>query len=379
MVIIFAGTIGRFPVGGHAWIDMQYLLGLRALGHDVYYLEECGAESWVYDWRAGALTTDLAYPTDYVRACLEPAGLGDRWIYRAGDRAVGMPPSELLEVCRCADLLIVRGAPLGVWREEHRWPRRRAFVDVDPGFTQIRLAKGQPDLVETVARCERAFTIAQRIGAPDCSVPAVGIGWLRTLSPVHLPAWPPVDDGAASRFTTIMQWRSYHDVEYGGVRYGNKEREFPRYMDLPRHTAQPLQLALTGAPAHAFRQHGWEVVEGWAASLTPEAYQRYVQRSRAELCVAKHGYVATRAGWFSDRSVCYLASGRPVLVQDTGLEDWLPTGEGLLVFGDPPGALRGIDAINADYGRHRAAARRLAEEYFAADRVLPAFLDAAMS
>ena len=379
MVIVFAGTIGRFPVGGHAWIDMQYMLGLRALGHDVYYLEDCGEGSWVYDWQAGEITTDLANPTGYVRACLEPAGFGDRWIYRAGDQSVGIPQEDFIELCRRADLLLVRGAPISIWRDEYGFPRRRAFVDVDPGFTQMWIANGHRDLAETAARCERLFTIGQRIGASDCLVPSVGMEWIKTVSPIYLPAWDYAPDDGASRFTTIMQWRSYKDVEYEGVKYGNKEREFPRFMDLPRHTAQRLELALTGAPPERFVEHGWEVTEGWSVSLTPQSYQHYIRQSRAELCIAKHGYVATRSGWFSDRSVCYLASGRPVLVQDTGLADWLPTGSGVLVFADPATAVQGIETINADYETHRAAARRIAAEHFSSDRVLPALLEHAMS
>lgn len=379
MIVVLAGSIGRFPVGGHAWVEMQYLLGLRALGHDVYYLEECGEGSWVYDWEREELTTDLAYPTGYVDDCLRPFGFGDRWAYRAGTETRGMSEEALRDVCRAADLLVIRGAPLPAWREEYTWPARRAFIDVDPGFTQFKLANGDRELRATVDRSERLFTIGRRLGAPDCPIPTVGRRWLQTVSPVFLPEWPFADVGDATAFTTIMQWHSYREVVYDGVAYGNKEREFPAYLDLPRRTAQPLCVALTGGPAKRFREHGWTVVEGWARSFTPGAYQEFIRCSRAELCVAKHGYVATRSGWFSDRSVCYLASGRPVLVQDTGLGEWLPTGRGVLTFGDPGGALRGIDTINSDYPGHRRAAREIATRVFASDVVLSDLVDAAMA
>jgi hypothetical protein len=377
--ILYSGSIGRFPVGGHAWIEMQYLLGLRAVGHDVWYLEECGPESWVYNWQTEALTTDLAYPTDYVRACLDTIGFGDRWIYRAGDNAAGMAPAQLLDVCREADLLIVRGAPLPLWRQEYAWPRRRAFIDADPAFTQVNAANGQQDLVETLARCERLFTIGQRLGQPDCTVPTLGRVWHTTRSPIFLPAWPVVSADSATYFTSVMQWKSYRDVVYRGSHYGNKEQEFPRFLDLPLQTTQPLLLALTGAPPDQFEQHGWAVVEGWSTSLTPESYQTFIQQSRAEFGVAKHGYVVSRGGWFSDRSVCYLASGRPVLVQDTGLADWLPVGKGVVTFTTLDEAVQGIEQINADYAGHRTAARRVAEEFFAVERVLPPLLDRAVS
>jgi hypothetical protein len=378
MRVVFSGTIGRCGVGGLAWMNMQYLTGLQALGHDVVYLEECGPESWVYDWEQQQLTTDLGYPAAYVRDCLEPLGLGGRWAYRAGEQSAGLSVAGVREACAGADLLLVHAVPLALWREEYAWPCRRAFVDVDPGFTQIDLAEGRRELVETVDRCERLFTIGQRFGAVDCPIPTAGRQWLTTLPPVALAHWP-LADGAGTHFTSVMQWRGFRDVTHQGVFYGQKDREFPRFVDLPRQTAQPFRLALTGAPPEELAGHGWEVVPGWVPSRTPWSYRSFIQESRAEFGVAKHGYVQMRSGWFSDRSVCYLASGRPVLVQDTGLDDWLPTGTGVVTFRDVAGALRGIEAINADYEAQRQAARRIAEGYFAAARVLPALLDAAMA
>jgi hypothetical protein len=376
--IIFSGSIGRFPVGGHAWTQMQYLAGLHDLGHDVVYLEECGAESWVYDWDSAELTTDLAYPTAYIRSCLEPLGLGARWIYRAGDQAAGMATDEFLSFCEEADLLIVRAVPLALWRPEYMRPRRRAFIDVDPGFIQIDLLNGRADLVEMASRCERLFTIGQRIGAPDCPIPSAGRVWHKTVSPISLPYWPQASARDATHFTTVMQWRGFREVVHEGAVYGQKDKEFPRFLDLPRSTLQPLRVALTGAPPDDLIRHGWEVVVGWESSRTPWSYREFVQTSRAEFSVAKHGYVHMRGGWFSDRSVCYLASGRPVLVQDTGLADWLPVGEGIVTFRDPVEALDGIASINGDYERQCTAARRIAEEHFATGRVLPPLLDRAM-
>ena len=379
MVIVFAGALGRFPIGGHAWTEMQYLLGLRELGHDVYFLEECGEGSWVYNWETEQITTDLKYPTDYVRKCLEPVGFGDRWIYRAGDHSLGMDLEEFLEVCSRADLFLIRGCPITLWRSEYDWPGRRIFIDSDPGFTQFSLAKGDADLAGTVTRCERLYTIGQRIGATDCVIPTVGRKWLKTVFPVSLSHWQTVKNDDARYFTSIIQWQSYKDVVYEGARYGNKACEFPRFIDLPRSTKQPLLLALTGGQPQDLASHGWDVTVGWVASLTPDAYMSFIQGSRAEFGVAKHGYVQTRGGWFSDRSICYLASGRPVLVQDTGQADWLPVGDGLLTFRDVPEAVNGIDKINADYDSHRRKARLLAEEYFASDRVLTCLLDSAFA
>jgi hypothetical protein len=378
MIVVLAGGIGRFPVGGHAWVDMQYLLGLQALGHDVYYLEDCGSGSWVYNWSTEEVTTGLEYPTSYVRTCLEPIGFGERWIYRAGEQSVGMDEEHFKAVCSDADLMIVRASPLDLWRQEYLRPRVRAYVDSDPGFTQFALMNGARELRETIDRCERLFTIAQRLGASDCPIPDAGRQWLKTVAPVSLAHWPVSRSGDATYFSTVMQWRSYADVMYDGVSYGNKDREFPKFMRLPEHTAQPMRIALTGALPDDLTRVGWNVVSGWESSFTPSLYQDFVAGSRAEFAVAKHGYVATQGGWFSDRSVCYLACGRPVLVQDTGLRDWLPVGDGILTFDDLRGAVEGIEAINGDYDRHRSAARLVAEEYFAADRVLLHLVQAAM-
>src|SRR6266498_2960460 len=154
MIIIFSGSIGRFPVGGHAWINMQYLIGLRELGHDVFYLEECGQESCVYKWETEQLTTDLEYPTSYVRACMDYAGLPDRWIYRAGERSIGMDLENFREVCNQASLFLMHAVPLPMWRTEYLWPRRHAFIDTDPGFVQMSLEKGNAELQQTVSRCQ---------------------------------------------------------------------------------------------------------------------------------------------------------------------------------------------------------------------------------
>jgi hypothetical protein len=378
VIIIFSGSIGRFPIGGHAWAQMQYLAGLRELGHEVYYLEECGEESWVYNWQTEQVTHELDYPAGYIRECLTPLGLDGRWIYRAGQRSAGMTSADFLDVCAHADLLIVRAVPLAVWREEYMRPKRRIFIDVDPGFIQIDLVNGHAQLTATADRCEHLFTIGQRIGSADCSVPLAGRKWMKTLSPIALSLWPFAANGHATHFTTVMQWRGFREATFKGVLYGQKNKEFPKFIDLPRHTEQKFQMALTGASPENLTAHGWEVVPGWVASQTTQSYQQFIQDSRAEFSVAKHGYVLMRGGWFSDRSVCYLASGRPVLVEDTGLDDWLPLGKGIVTFKEISDAAEGIESINADYEGHRYAARKIAEEIFATERVLPPLLETAM-
>jgi hypothetical protein len=271
---------------------------------------------------------------------------------------------------------MMRAIPLWDWRPEYALPARRIFIDVDPGFTQMNLL-GDQGLAEAIARAERRFTLGQRFGASDCLIPEAGGPWLRTLPPVALLEWPFVTSAPGTHFTSIMRWDGFQDATFEGKIYGQKDQELARFIDLPRRTSQKFRIALNGPETLA--EHGWEIIPGEIATRTPQSYRQFIQQSRAEFGVAKHGYVKMRGGWFSDRSVCYLASGLPLLIQDTGLSDWLPLGEGVVVFRDLPDLLRGIEAINSNYDRHRSAARRLAEEYFATEKVLPALLQAAMS
>jgi len=378
MTIILSGTIGRSGLGGQAWASLQYLLGLRALGHEVYYLEDCGRSSWVYIWEKEDWTHELDYPAAYVHACLEPFGFGDRWIYRDNYRSLGVPLEKFLDVSADADLLILRAVPFWNWRKEYEWPSRRAFIDVDPGFTQITLANGDQGWLDGLAHCERRFTYGQRIGAEDCPIPDAGGPWLKTLPPVFLPEWP-FADGDGTLFTSVMRWQGFKEVMHNGVSYGQRDREFANYLDLPKLTSQKFRIAQMGIKPELLTSHGWDSVPGEIISRTPASYQAFIQQSRAEFSVPKNGYVKMRGGWFSDRSVCYLASGRPVLIEDTGLSDWLTVGEGVVTFANPDEAVAGITLINADYERHRHAARRLAEEVFSTEQVLKAFLTEAMN
>jgi len=280
-------------------------------------------------------------------------------------------------VCARADLLVMRAIPLWDWRPEYNLPRRRIFIDVDPGFTQLNIASGDTGFADALRRCERLFTLGQRVGRPDCPIPTAGWDWLKTLPPVALSEWPYVEGGLRTHFTSVMRWDGFQDANYEGKTYGQKDQEFARFINLPKQTTQRFRIALNGPETLA--EFGWEIVPGQIATRTPQAYRQFIQQSRAEFGIAKHGYIKAQPGWFSDRSVCYLASGAPLLIQDTGLRDWLPLGDGIIAFRDLPAIMHGIEAINANYEHHRRAARALAEDYFSTRKVLPALLDAAMN
>jgi len=378
MTIIFAGTIGRSGLGGQAWAGLQYLLGFRALGHEVYYLEDCGRSSWVYQWEKEDWTHELTYPAAYVQACLEPFGLGDRWIYRDSSGFLGLPPDQFRDVCAHADLLLLRAPPFWVWRLEYDLPKRRAFIDIDPGYTQMSIANGDAALAQGIGRFEKRFTCGHRVGQPGSAIPLDGGPWLPTVPPVYLPEWA-MAQSEATHFTSVVRWQGFKEVVFDGVAYGQRDREFARFLELPRQTSQRFRLAQVGMKPEVLEDHGWEAVAGEVFSRTPALYHRFVQNSRAEFSVPKHGYATMRGGWFSDRSVCYLASGRPVLIEDTGLHDWLPCGDGLVTFTDLDSALAGIDRINSNYQQHQQAARQLAEMTFSTEVVLPRLLQEALS
>ncbi len=326
MIIVFAGTIGQSGLGGQAWANMQFLAGFHALGHDVFYLEDCDEWSSVYNWQTNQLTTDLSYPAAYIRQCLEPFGLKDKWIFRRGNRSEGIPIKNFKEVCSEADLLVMRAVPLWQWRDEYNRPQRRIFIDVDPGFTQISIANGDQGWITAVSRCDKIFTIGQRIGIKGCSIPTEGYDWLKTLPPVSLTDWLVNDSEEATHFTSVIRWQGFRNAHYGDSFYGQRDKEFPKFLDLPRLTSQPYRMALLKVAPEYLANQGWDVVPGDVVSQTPDSYHNFIQQSRAEFSVPKHGYVSSQGGWFSDRSVCYLASGKPVLMEDTGLKDWLPIG-----------------------------------------------------
>jgi len=255
---------------------------------------------------------------------------------------------------------------------------RRVFLDIDPGFGQMWRALG---LHDAFAGHDDHVTLGERIGSPDCSVPDCGLRWIPTRPPVVLDLWPYRRPGG-SRFTSVATWRGANaPVEYEGRTYGLRVHEFRRFAALPRLTGQPFELALSIDPGETrdldlLAKNGWALVDPRTVAADPWGYRSYIASSKAELMVAKNMYVETRSGWFSDRSACYLASGRPVLAQDTGFAGLYPLGNGLLTFRTLEDAVAGVEEIGAAYRRHARAARELAEEELASDRVLGRLLDA---
>jgi hypothetical protein len=376
VIVILAGTIGRSVTGGQAWANLQYLLGLRALGHDAYYLEDVGDWSETYDWQAQCNTSSLDYPAQFINDSLGPYGFGERWAYRTTGDGRGIPLVELKELCRAADLLLIRGVPMLSWRDEYNLPRRRAFIDVDPGFTQLRLLNNEPALAETVARCETLFTYATAIGQPQCLIPDAGRTWLPTVAPIDSSVQSAGPASVDAPFSTIARWRGVHDVELKGVRYGQRDQEFPKFFDLPRLTGERFRIALLGEGRAELEAHGWEVADGGEATTTIHSYCKFIGQSKAEFGVAKQCYVEMRGGWISDRSVSYLAAGRPVVVQDTGVSDDI-RGRGFVTYRTADEAAAAVTDVSTNYQAHARQTSALVSEHFAAARVLEQVLGAA--
>jgi len=246
------------------------------------------------------------------------------------------------------------------------------FVDSDPVFTQLAIAKGEGWYVDFFRGFDRLFTFGANIGTPASDVPTGGFTWHKTWQPVVSDLWRTDTPPSRDRFTTVMTWKteSFTDVD------GNKDREFLRFIDLPGHTVQRFELAVNG-PQRLLREHGWSPIDAMSISRSLWDYRDYIRGSKAEFGIAKHAYVARRSGWFSDRTECYLAAGRPALVQDTGWSAHLPSGTGLAAFSTREEAIEGLQRFDRDYALHARRASEIAREHFDASRVLPPFLEKA--
>ena len=367
----------RGPLGGMAWHHLHYVLGLIQLGHDAYLLEDSEDYPACYDPQANVMTEDPGYGLRFAAAACERLGVGDRWAYHDAHTETWLGPcaERALRLCASADVLIgfAGVTPLRPWLAD---VPVRILIDTDPAFTQVRHLSDPAALTES-RRFNAFFSFAENIGAASCEVPDDGLAWQTTRQPVALDRWMPTPGPPDGPFTTVMQWDSYPPREHDGRRYAMKSESFEPYLDLPSRTDQALELSVGSAtaPRSLLAARGWRLRDPRDPTRDPWIYQDYIRASKGEFSVAKHGYVATRSGWFSERSACYLASGRPALVQDTGFSQHLPSGEGLLAFSSPEEALDGIGRIDADYPSHCRAARRVAEEHLDARRVLPALLE----
>jgi hypothetical protein len=378
--IIVTGLIAQYPLGGVTWDYVQYVVGLMRLGHDVFYVEDTG--QWPFNPLEGGLGADCAYNVSYLAEVMKRFGLENRWAYRFAWRSqwYGLSDARRDEVLASADLLINVSGTLARPDEYRRIPNL-VYIDSDPVFTQVKLARGQQDFRKMVDAHNVHFTFGER---PSDRVPRTGHTWHATRQPIVLSEWR-TDRQPRKTFTTLMNWTSYKPVTFNGQTYGQKDIEFQKFIDLPAVVAPTrMEIAVNAGkvrrtPHDLLRHKGWHTVDPGEVCPDIDRYRNYIEASLAEWSVAKNGYVQGQMGWFSCRSACYLAAGRPVVVQDTGFRDILPTGAGLLAFRSLDEAVAQIQAVNADYARHSRAARAIAEEFFDSSTVLGELLRVATS
>jgi hypothetical protein len=386
--IIVAGLVGQFPLGGVAWDYFHYVLGLAELGHDVYYHEDTWC--WPFDpinrCPAQGFDTSVNFIRDFFQQYAPH--LAKKWHYVVlHEKHFGMSREEFTEVEKTADIFLnVSGASF--FPDNLSPGCIKVFMDTDPGYNQIMLSEkfAWSENVERwckmVADHDRHLTYAENINNPDCVIPRLDFDWRTTRCVVTLPSWSQIRAKTplpTSQITTVMTWDWFQGrLVYKGIEYSNKATEFEKFHDLPRHLDLPLALAVGGVktPHEQLLRDGWQLIDAHATTMTPRSYQKLIEDSAAEWSIAKNVYVATRSGWFSCRTACYLAAGRPAVVQDTGWSKFVPSGRGVITFSTMAQAVDGLRAITSDPAGHRIAAYEIAREYLAPDRVLPQMIDA---
>lgn len=385
--IVVGGYLGLLPAAGVTWDYVQYPAGFAALGHDVCYVED--TRLWPIYQPPGSDWGDCSATVAHLAQVMEAFGLADRWAYRdeASGRCFGMSESRLREVCRAADVFVNISCSTFL-RDEYRAIPARALIDTDPMFTQIQMVSrqmftpGSPGLRELVQAHTHFFTFGESAGRPECLMPDCGIDWRPTRQPVLLDLWQPTEPVRDGAWTTVMNWTAGKALEHAGTTWGQKDVEFRRFFALPSAVPGiPLAVAVgqTGGagapfPADEARAAGWDVLDPQACAPDCDGYRAFIAGSRGEFSIAKETYVKARTGWFSCRSACYLAAGRPVVTQDTGWPAHLPTGRGLFAFDTLEEAADALRKVEMDPGPHAQAARAVAEEFFDSRRVLASML-----
>jgi hypothetical protein len=373
--ILLGSYMMRYPLGGMLSWALQYLLGFHRLGHEVYLVERADYHNACFDARAGVMTDDASYGIRVVDDLLRQFELEDRWAFvDVEGRFHGRSQKDVSELFRTADFF-VDGGTHGAWLEWVSPPTQSVLIDGEPAFTQMkwenRRAAGQ-----AVPEYDAYFTNGLLLGTADCTAPTAGRSWKPLVNPVvpELFDLPPAREGAP--YTTVMNWQSHAPIEFAGTTYGQKDVEFEKFVELPRSTNVPLEVAVAGRfPRQRLDAAGWRIENAHKVTESFESYRRYIGGSRGEMSVCKNVFVATRTGWFSDRSAAYLAAGRPVVLEETGFSRCLPTGEGLFAVAAEEDAIEAIEAIEADFEMQSRRAREIAQEYLSAETVLASLLD----
>jgi hypothetical protein len=391
--IAVVGTLASDPYAGMAWMHLQIVVGLLRLGHDAYYMEVTSA--WPYDPVQQQRTGNSDYALPYLARVAESFGLAGRWAYRrsyADKKWFGMSQAKAEELLAHSDAVFNITGGTRLRTKEELSVNNLVYYGTDPVYPEIGFAQGDPIVSRTINQHDAFVTYGENIGSPDCPIPPLPRLKAHTRQPVLMDLW----EGTVTPrpvFTTVGNWKQTgRDIEFRGETYlWSKHHEFLKFIDAPRRSGQAVELAtnlvdpevtkpgygeviraagMTTEERDLLAQNCWRLTSAHAFSTDPWTYRDYIQSSRAEFTVARDQNVRLRSGWFSERSACYLAAGRPVITQDTGFGKYVPTGEGLFAFNSTEEIIEAFDAIRSDYHRHSRAARRIAEEYFNAETVL---------
>ena len=373
--IIVSGTMVRYPVGGiHQWM-LTWLLGFQRLGHDVYFVEKSGWKNSCYDVGRRIMTDDCTYGIGVVSGILKRFGLNDQWCFvDASNQYHGrLSPQKVEEVFKTCDLFVdMEGDE---WLNEATHSALRVFVDCEPGWFQMKMEMAINE-EKQVPDHDYYYTTGRNVGTQRSTTPSAGKNWRTICSPVNVDLFPYQTPRADAPFTTVMNWQSNKEIEFNGIKYGQKDMEFPKFLDLPQQIESQLEVAVSGprVPKKILTDSGWRVRNADDISNSIDSYKDYILASKGEFSVMKNVFVATNCGTISDRSGYYMASGRPAVVQDTGFSEHLPCGRGLFAVRTMEEAAAAIKEINADYEHHSHWARDIALEYMDASKVLKQFL-----
>jgi hypothetical protein len=366
----------RYPLGGNLSWTLQWLLGFSRLGHEVYLVEKSGYPDSCFNPARGVMGDDCSYGTAAVDALLTRFGLARRWCYvDAAGEYHGVSRGRAGDLLATADLFVDLGTH-GSWLEDLHTDCRRVLVDGEPAFTQMKwetkLAAGEPLL-----DYDFYYTNGANVGTSASDAPTAGRQWRAVFNPVVLNLFAAPCPPSTAPFTTVMHWQSHRPLAFRGREYGQKDVEFRRFIDLPQRTAVPLEAAVAGnCPRDELIANGWAVRSARNVTASFDAYRDYIHASRGEFSVCKNVFVDTNSGWFSDRSAAYLAAGRPVILQDTGFSEVLPTGRGLFAVRNVDEAAAALNVVTEDFVRHSLWAREIAAEYLDTNRVLTRLLTA---
>jgi hypothetical protein len=378
--IVVSGYLVGFPMGGMAWMLGHWLLGLKRLGHELFFLEDAGDWTYPFNPKVRDFGTDSEYGRGVLKDFLAYLGLDIPWSYRSGleKRSFGGSEQEVAAWCRDCDMFLNISGIMPL-RENYMPARCKVFIDTDPVWTMVKGTQVPADYAYYLAH-DAHFTFGANLPSGKTPVPLLDIDWKPILPPVVLDQWTPLDT-PGTRYTTIGSWDTRdREVHLAGETYSwRKSLEYEKILDLPRKAPEGAAFELSYSnmqPAEVadYESHGWIISDALDTSLDYQGYRDMIRASRGEFTVAKDLNIRIRSGWFSDRAACYLAAGRPVLNQDTGFDAYLPVGEGLFSWRSEDDILAAVAAAESDYPRHRAAARRIAEEFFDSDKVLSGML-----